>query len=65
MSENQTRPLRARNDDPPVAEADRYDQRREIIDQDAGIPGDIPDDVDPADAQEQQVSVPYDEDDYR
>ncbi|PSL01900.1 hypothetical protein CLV30_112140 [Haloactinopolyspora alba] len=59
---------RPRNDS-AAAEADLYEQEREISDRaNNDVDGDrepVPEDVDPADAHEQQVIVEYDEDDYR
>ncbi len=48
-----------------VPEADRAEQEQPILDEAAGIglPAGIPDDVDAADAVDQQVAVPLDEDD--
>ncbi|TDC51398.1 hypothetical protein E1212_12455 [Jiangella ureilytica] len=60
------------SDQPEVAEGDLSEQSRELLDDaaDLGDVGDddggtVPDEVDPADAQEQHQSVGYGEDDYR
>jgi hypothetical protein len=57
------------SDDPEVAEGDLSEQSRDLLDDldDTGDDGDgpLPDEVDPADAQEQHQSVGYGEDDYR
>jgi len=48
-------------------EADRHEQQRGLTDDAGGdeIEADLPDDVDPADAQDQQLIVEFDDDDYR
>ncbi|WP_157987839.1 hypothetical protein [Jiangella endophytica] len=55
-------------DDPEVAEGDLSEQHRDLLDDPNG-PDDtaaaVPDDVDPADAQEQRQPVGFDDDDYR
>lgn len=53
------------DDDVSAAEADIYEQGRDVVDRAEVEPPAVPDDVDPADAQEQQLVVDYDEDDYR
>lgn len=57
------------SDHPEVAEGDLSEQSRDLLDdpEGAGDDGDgpVPDEVDPADAQEQHQSVGYGEDDYR
>ncbi|WP_158602890.1 hypothetical protein [Jiangella rhizosphaerae] len=56
------------NDDLEVAEGDLTEQLRDLVD-DADDPedaaADVPEGVDPADAQEQRLPVEFDEDDYR
>ena len=66
------RPEPTNDDDPGAAEADLYEQQRDVIDDgetgtavSGGTDDPTPDEVDPADAQEQQQVVDYDEDDYR
>ena len=54
------------DDDIEAPEADLHEQRRSLTDDsDDEADADIPADVDPADAQDQQLSVEFDEDDYR
>ncbi|SDT53172.1 hypothetical protein [Jiangella sp. DSM 45060] len=56
------------DDDPEVAEGDLSEQHRDLVDDpDSGddAESDVPDGVDPADAQEQRQPVGFDDDDYR
>lgn len=57
------------DDDLEVPEGDLSEQSRGVIDDpdDSGVDdaAGVPDDVDPADAQEQRLRVDFDEDDYR
>ncbi|TDD69121.1 hypothetical protein E1262_13955 [Jiangella aurantiaca] len=56
------------DDDPEVAEGDLSEQHRDLVDEaddSDDTAADVPDGVDPADAQEQRQLVGFDEDDYR
>lgn len=68
MTENDRRPAADDADDLNAAEADIYEQERDLAGDDPQLDDDtpaVPDDADPADAHEQQLVVEYDEDDYR
>ncbi len=53
------------NDEFAADEADRYEQELPVTEPEVEADETIPDDVDPADAHEQQLAVELDDDDYR